>query len=215
MHRGVALAVLSVFVISNSSVAKPGKERWAVKTSVVTTGKHRSLTYDKFLKLSQPEAPAGFDKDNDRFPGTSGEPSEGDIVTVHGWLQLVAYESGKGDEDYHIQISASQADGDNCIIVEAPNPDFIDDAGLKQESSDIRLWVRTKLLHDPQKEPSSGGNKMVHPVYVTATGQLFFDASHKESGDPGGGRGKRGMNAGTVWELHPLTKLTFSKAPSS
>ncbi len=215
MRRCAALVGLAVIVVSSVLLAKPGKERWAVKTSVVTTGKHRRLSYEKFLALPQPEIPSGFDRDHERIAGTAGTPSEGDIVTIRGWLQLVAFESGAdGDEDYHIQISASQEDGSNCIIVEAPNPDYVEDAALKQESSDIRLWVRTQLLHDPQKQPSANGNKMIHPVYVVATGQLFFDATHKQSGDPGGGRGKRGMNAGTVWELHPLTKLAFAKAPS-
>ncbi|ABF43090.1 hypothetical protein Acid345_4090 [Candidatus Koribacter versatilis Ellin345] len=216
MRRGIMVAVLAVLVVSSTSLAKPGKERWAIKTSVVSTGKHHSLQYDKFLALVQPEIPAGFDRDHDRIPGKAGEPSEGDIITIHGWLQLVAFEkTASGDEDYHIQISASQSDGKNCIIVEAPNPDFIDDPTLKQQATAIRAWVREKLLHDPQREPSSKGIPMTHPPYVSATGQLFFDASHEQGSDPGGGRGKLGMNAGTVWELHPLTKLTFAKAPSA
>ena len=159
--------------------------------------------------------PDGFDVQNKRIPKSGGDKaSEGDIVTITGWLHLVAFEGGaKGDEDYHIQVSDSLTDGGDCVIVEAPNPAFITNKALAKKSSDIRLWVRTNLLHNAKKIPSSKGNPMEHPPFVKATGQLFFDSTHDEGDDPSGGRGKKGMKAGTIWELHPLTDLRFAPKP--
>jgi hypothetical protein len=125
----------------------------------------------------------------------------------------VAAEKGNGDEDYHIQISNSRTDGGRCVIIEAPNPAFIKNATLSKQSAAVRLFIRDKLLHDKTKEPSSSGNVMVGEVFVEATGQLFFDASHSSLSDPSGGRGKKGMKAGTIWELHPLTSLRFAPKP--
>jgi hypothetical protein len=48
-----------------------------------------------------------------------------------------------------------------------------------------------------------------HPVYVTVTGILFYDDSHV--GDPP--RGKMGMKAATLWELHPVTAMVFAPKP--
>jgi hypothetical protein len=50
---------------------------------------------------------------------------------------------------------------------------------------------------------------MQHPVYVTVTGILFYDDSHV--GDAP--RGKKGMKAATLWELHPVTAIAFAPAP--
>jgi hypothetical protein len=73
--------------------------------------------------------------------------------------------------------------------------------------------VRDRLLHNKDQEPTQGGNVMQGEAYVQATGQLFFDSSHASPGDPGGGRGKKKMKAGTTWELHPLTDLRFAVKP--
>jgi hypothetical protein len=46
--------------------------------------------------------------------------AEGTAITTAGWVHLVA---GETDGDYHIQIGASATSGDQCLIVEVPNPD--------------------------------------------------------------------------------------------
>lgn len=48
---------------------------------------------------------------------------------------------------------------------------------------------------------------------MQARGQLFFDATHESPGDPSGGRGKKQMKAGTIWDLHPLVELKFVPKP--
>jgi hypothetical protein len=59
------------------------------------------------------------------------------------------------------------------------------------------------------KDPSVSGSVMQHPVYVTVTGILFFDDAHV--GDQP--RGKKGMKAATLWELHPVTAIAFAPQP--
>jgi hypothetical protein len=220
MQRVLALFVAALLAPAWPAIGKPGVERWAIKTSIRPAAKHHVATkLADFLKVRQPHVPkksATFDPNTELIPhdpATKGF-NEGDIVTIRGWLHLVAAESGaKGDEDYHIQISNSRTDGDNCVVVESPNPDFITDPDLKRKTETIRLWVRERLLHNKDKEPSQGGNVMKGEVYVQATGQLFFDSNHASPADPSGGRGKRGMKAGTIWELHPLTDLRFAPKP--
>ena len=46
--------------------------------------------------------------------------TEGDILTITGWLHRVV---GESDGDYHIQISDSHDSQASFLIVEVPNPD--------------------------------------------------------------------------------------------
>jgi hypothetical protein len=53
------------------------------------------------------------------------------------------------------------------------------------------------------------GNVMKHEVYVFVTGQLFYDDAHV--GDRP--RGKKGMKAATLWEIHPIEAMSFAPPP--
>jgi hypothetical protein len=132
--------------------------------------------------------------------------SEGDIITTFGWLHLVA---GESDGDYHIQISESSSDGNNCIVVEVPkdDPNYVESADLRQQASAVRSWIRDRLFDG--REPSTGGSVLTRPVYVGVVGQLFYDDAHV--GDQP--RGKKGMKAATLWEIHPVTHMGFAKPP--
>ena len=50
---------------------------------------------------------------------------------------------------------------------------------------------------------------MNHPPYVTVTGQLFYD-DYSVGLPP---RGKRNMQAATLWEIHPVTDIVFAPLP--
>jgi hypothetical protein len=93
--------------------------------------------------------------------------------------------------------------------VEVPNPDpkFTASADLQPKFAAVRDLIKTKMLAG--RDPSVGGSVMQHPVYVTVSGILFYDDSHV--GDPP--RGKKGMHAATLWELHPVTAITFAPKP--
>ena len=189
----------------------PGVERWSIKTSTVVNIK--TVPISDLLKLANPIEEYHEAEYGDKRIHVIVQPDslkEGDIVTTTGWLHLVAVEKASGthrDGDYHIQITNSPEWGDSCFIIEVPYPEFVNDPDLKRKCSEVRKFIRNRLLNG--HEPGTTGNKMVHEVYVTVTGQLFFDATHLH-GNP---RGKRGMKSYTPWELHPLFSISFAPKP--
>ena len=189
-----------------------GVERWPVKTSApdgTDFAKSTKVALTDLLAL--PDAPGVTHNDkryqSARIPAQAGDKfPEGKLITTTGWLHLVA---GEGDGDYHIQISDSATTGDHCLIVEVPNPDpkFTASADLQPKASAVRGLIKTRMLAG--KDPSVSGSVMQHPVYVTVSGILFYDDSHV--GDQP--RGKKGMKAATLWELHPVTAIAFAPKP--
>ena len=205
---------LLVVVLTTTTCAawSQGVERWAVKVSVP-----EGTDFSKAAKvpladlLALPDAPGVTHNDKRydaaRIPAKAGDAfPEGKLITTTGWLFLVG---GESDGDYHIQISASATTGDHCLIVEVPNPDpkFKASADLQPKFAAVRDLIKTKMLAG--KNPSVSGSVMQHPVFVTVTGILFFDDSHV--GDQP--RGKKGMKAATLWELHPVTEIAFAPKP--
>lgn len=191
---------------------KPGVERWPVKTSVpANAGPAQTVALADLLGLPNAAGVLKNDKryQSDRIPAQPGQNlPEGTVVTTAGWLHLVALET---DGDYHIQVSGSATSGDQCLIVEVPDPDsaYTASAALQPVFAALRSTIKTKMLAG--KDPSGTGSVMQHPVYVTVTGILFYDDAHV--GDPP--RGKKGMHASTLWELHPVTSLVFTPKPQS
>lgn len=190
----------------------PGKERWPIKSSVTDlSAQPLEVPLADLLAL----ADATGVKHNDprfqsaRIPDAADGKAlkEGQIVSTTGFLHLVATEGN--DCEYHIQISESPTDGNHCLIVEIGRDDStsIADPALRAKATAVREFVRTKLLNG--KEPVGSGNVMQHQVFVRVTGQLFFDDAHV--GDQP--RGKRGMKAATLWEIHPITSLEFAATP--
>lgn len=197
----------------------PGKARWPIKTSLPeganASASGKTIALAKLLAL--PAAPDVTDNDkrfqDARIPVFDNDLhlKEGDLVTTTGWLYLVATE--KDDCDYHIQISPAPRtttdppqETDDCLIVEAPRPDFLSGDDLSAGVSKERDFIKSKLLLG--KEPSNSGSVMQHAVCVKVTGQLFYDDAH----ETGQLRGKKHMSSQTLWELHPITALTFAPA---
>ncbi len=142
---------------------------------------------------------------------------EDTLTSISGWLYLVAFESD--DCDFHIQISprpltSSQkpTKDDNSMIVEVPSGQYATTIAGQVET--LRQWVIDKLLaKTPPKMDSV--HVMQHPVYVTVTGALFYDDAHVYMADGGTGRGKKGLQSKTLWELHPVTAIAFAPPPKS
>lgn len=190
--------------------AASGEGRWAVKTSIVETAPARHEALTALLAL---RGVPGVAKDDPRYRSSRianfdnpAHLQEGDIITTTGWLHVVASET---DGDYSLQISASPTDGNDCIILAIPkdDPEFVASDTLRAQAAASRAWIRDKLLHG--NEPSPRGSVMTHPVYVSVTGQLFYDDAH--IGDAP--RGKKNMTAATPWELHPVTAIAFAPVP--
>lgn len=206
--RRVSVALMLVAAAAAQHATKPGTERWPVKTSVPAgkPGKAQVVPIGDLLALGDVPGVTKNDKvyQSKRIPPQAGTKyPEGALITTTGWLHLVA---GETDGDYHIQISGSATTGDQCLIVEVPNPDpaYTASAELQPIFEALRTFIKTKMLAN--KDPSVTGSVMQHPVYVTVTGILFYDDSHV--GDPP--RGKKGMKAATLWELHPVTAMVFA-----
>ncbi len=191
---------------------QPGVDRWTIKTSVLKHPGKLTLSIDELLSLPNPIDNETAAYDTTRIPKTVGQHAvkEGELVTTTAWLHLVALENDPKthrDGDYHIQIRNSSEWADSCLVIEVPLPQFIPDPTLSAECAKVREFIKSKLLAG--KEPGTLGNKLVHPVYVTVTGQLFFDATHLK-GNP---RGKRNMKSYTPWELHPIISMKFASKP--
>ena len=212
MRKSVILTLFLGFLAAAAEPTHPGTERWVIKISV-PDGTNFSKPGTILLAdlLAMPDAPGV--KHNDpryeaaRIPADSGDKyKEGELLTTTGWLWLVAAET---DGDYHIQISGSAQSGDHCVVVEVPNPDpeYTKSADLRPMFEAVRTFIKTKLLAG--KDPAQGGSVMQHPTYVTVTGALFYDDAHV--GDQP--RGKKGMKAATLWELHPVTAIAFAPTP--
>ena len=209
----MALLLLTCSVCTAQNNIEPGVDRWSIKTSLAANPRTKSSTLEDLLSLPNPITQLKDTPAVGRIQKTVNGLKEGDIITIQGWLMLVALEDNSNDHnrdgDYHIQIRLTGDWADSCFIVEIPDPDFIEDADLKAKCAAAREFVKTKLLKG--NEPGTSGNKMTHPVYVNITGQLFFDAIHLTTGP----RGKKGMHSYTCWELHPVTAIAFAPAPQS
>lgn len=212
--RIAAIGVLALAVSLSARTIKPGVERWAVKTSWKsgTTVAAKAIPFATFVALPNVDGVKHNDKRYNAatIPSsmTGTGPAEGSIVSVTGYLKLVALED---DGDYHIQLTATPDAGDtDCIIVEVPNPDptFVADTAFHPTFAAVREFVKTKLLRG--NEPSGTGNVLAHPTLVRVTGQLFYDDAHV--GTPP--RGKKGMHSKTLWEVHPITRMEFVAKPA-
>jgi hypothetical protein len=212
MRKITICTLLGALLLAAQEQDKPGTERWSIKTSIPDAAKlDRSTAVDLSELLVLPDA-HGVTKNEQQYQSAripavkNARFSEGDVIRTTGWLHLVA---GETDGDYHIQISNSPESGSPCLIVEVPNPNapFTSSAELRPLFTSVRDFIKTRLLAG--KDPAPGGSIMKHQVYVTVTGILFYDDSHV--GDPP--RGKRGMKAGTLWELHPVTAIVFAPKP--
>jgi hypothetical protein len=185
---------------------KPGKDRWKIKTSLMHAPKKRAITIADVIDLDDPIS--NYHKsevDTRRIPTVVGdEYQEGNLVTLTGWIHLVALErdgTEHKDGDYHIQILDGPKWKSGCLIVEVPYPDFVNDPVLKEQCRKIRESIRVNMLDN--KNPPVKGKRLRKAVHVRITGQLFFDASHL--GDKP--RGKMKMLSHTCWEIHPITSL--------
>jgi hypothetical protein len=193
-----------------------GTERWPIKVSVADGANLQTPKTVGFKALFTLEDPTGVTHNDPRyqearipaFPN-SLSVKEGDILATTGWLFLVATET---DCDYHIQISnqpRTTADKptpeDNCVIVEAPKPDFVDNGDLKKSLTTLRDYIKTTIMHG--NDPSTTASVMNHAVCVRVAGQLFYDDAHLGANGKKELRGKKGMHSQTLWEFHPITSF--------
>jgi hypothetical protein len=179
--------------------------RWSIKCKPhKTTGAH-SYKLGDIIKMPNPAElrmnDARYEKELIPAFSNALHLKEGDLIKVTGYMHLVALEAN--DDEYHVQLSTSETSGDNCFIVEVPDPKNVDDAGLKAQYTKVRSFIRNKILSG--REPGHGGNVIGGRAYVTVTGQLFYDDAHNLKQV----RGKKGMRSHCLWEIHPVIDMGF------
>jgi hypothetical protein len=195
---------------------EPGTSRWPIKTTVpagANLERPRDVPLVTLLALGTVPGVKGNDPryQAQRIPAEAFDNflglKEGDIVRTTGWLHVVAR---KPDGDYHIQIAVSQEDQVRCLIVEAPNPD--PRFGVPADLQPIVAAVRDEIDRHLEGASVTGWRrvyKLKTPVYVTVTGQLFYDAAHVKADGSIESRGDEGCHSPTLWELHPVTEISF------
>jgi len=190
--------------VANSCPFQSGVSRWSIKTSMPNPASAATDVDLASLMLSSNNPPLSKqDKsaiEHQRYGGdlrvaaTNGNGvtiHEGDKIRVLGYLQNIGCDP---DGDYHIDIATSESSA-QCMIVEVSDPSQIQDPGLLnlvQPARDIAEGYR------------STGELPRTPMAIE--GQLFLDAFHYSTKQPGGGRGK-GYCATNVWEIHPITLI--------
>lgn len=196
--RSILIAIVSLLAFVTAAVAKPGVDRWPVKTSPPIAGRTATIPIEALIAMRDL---SGIGHNDARFQAVRIPGAEGQVVQTTGWLMLVAAE---GDGDFHMQMSASPTAPSPCLIIELPSAAYVKDPALKAQVTAVRLWLIAQMFRG--KTPSAAGSVIAHPVKVTVTGALFYDDSHV--GDAP--RGKRGMHAGTLFEIHPVTAISFA-----
>jgi len=214
----VLAAVASLAPGAVARTLKPGtlRARWPIKTSEPANGPShpKDVKLADLLALGDIPGVAAQDPNfqSKRIPTPVNGLHEGDIIRTKGWVHVIAMDD---DGDYHLQVSDSPTSGNHCFIVELPmdKAAFEKDASLRALSAKLRPFLRDTLLHDVNRQPSAGGNWMKGQAYMSITGQLFFDDWHVGGAargvSPNGHVGK----AATLWEIHPVTDIRFTKKP--
>ncbi|MDE3196790.1 MAG: hypothetical protein KGN84_10630 [Acidobacteriota bacterium] len=223
MNKITWLCVLSAVlpaVVPAAQLAceQPGKERWPVKTSLPAHPKNQKMSLADALDDANLPPLTDVKTNDARFDKTriTGEKvNEDRVVTLAGWVYLVAFEAD--DCDFHIQISPDPytsanlpTKDSNSMIVEVPSGQYATEISDQVEA--VRSWVVKNLLAGA--DPRIGSvHVMKRPAYISVTGALFYDDDHSYRSDHTTGRGKKGLQSKTLWEVHPIVSIAFAPAP--
>jgi hypothetical protein len=136
---------------------------------------------------------------------------EGDLVTTHGYISLIAIEdSGTKNETYYIQLVVNPYRKDSCLNVRITANQFAGD-DRKRLTEGARQFVRQQLLNG--NAPSRSGNVMQSPVYVCITGHLVYNSAL--AGAMRGPHplyiGKKGVRSYTPWEISNVNRIQFTR----
>jgi hypothetical protein len=200
------------------------KERWAIKSTIPAGADIAQTRTVKITDVAALGNPPGVRNKDSRFEAKTipsfANPlrlKEGDLVTFTGFLFLIAEEDN--DCEYHIQIASQfpdmskPKDLDDCVIVEVAIPEDFENKALSGAAADVRKWVHDslKLKTRNNNNPTAAGIPMGHPVHVKVSGQLFFDDAHLKKDGTSQPRGKLGFHTNTLWELHPVYHIEFTR----
>jgi hypothetical protein len=196
----VLIALCLVAVSTGFSGRPRSHERWAIKTTYDEAPGHaHTIELAALMKLPSPRNVTVTRYNRRLIGGSFGGFREGEFVGTTGWLHLAAFSSD--DSDYHLQVTSTKQSGNNCVIVEIPDPRNAASPAIRAQWSAERKSIDYLC---GGKRPPEAGKILSPPVQVRITGQLFYDISHKNPKS----RGKRMMKAATSWEIHPVWTIS-------
>jgi hypothetical protein len=206
MSRYISKSIVLFIVIAASLGASSGPvkhERWSIKTSLENYGGNPTeIGIAVLAGLPAPKDAKLHEYNNKKLSGVFDGFKEGEFVETVAWLHLAAF--SKDDSDYHLQITGDRISGNNCVIVEIPDPRNARSEIVRNRWKADRAFIDS-LCHS--RRPSEAGTIFKKAVRVRVTGQLFYDLSH---GNPAS-RGKKKMKAVTSWEIHPVLTIGLAK----
>ncbi|MGE5108997.1 MAG: hypothetical protein ACM3H8_15770 [Sphingobacteriales bacterium] len=129
---------------------------------------------------------------------TRVKPEEKNITLKKVYIYLIIRED---DNDYHMII------GDKPNYQDATVRFNAEISGLPKKFPDIKITlknIRQKIAENIGFVPKKAANNNGTSIPVKISGSLFYDAHHKGKF---GGQGK--IKSTTIWEIHPVTSITF------
>lgn len=116
-------------------------------------------------------------------------------ITGYAWIIKLSEE----DCDIHIELSENNSVSEKRIIAEIPNT--ADYCKLHERVlHDLISKFHLNKKNDYRFDKTDNGGKAIK---LTVTGFLFWDSGHPTNKNHGS------KQVGTVWEIHPLTKLEW------
>ena len=212
LTTSVATLLLAIPAPALADCTEPGKALWSIKSNVprgASITRAPMVPLAGLMNLPDPEpVPSPGKLLRPRIPHFDNALGiqEGELVRTRGWLRLIATEDN--DCEYHLQLTLS-ATSTRSFIIEVAKDDAtsIRSAWVRSKAGKVRAFVRDEV--NGGKEPPEGGKTLADPLYVEVVGQLFYDSAHGKNDK----RGKAGMPAATLWELHPVVEIKASRAP--
>ncbi len=146
-------------------------------------------------------APDGITDPKTRRRDEPISPHESEVFAVTGDLWRVIVEDN--DCDFHLELAApGQPKTASRIIVEIPQGDAFLPAREK---------VIEELTANGYSLSVAKSIPLDEPLRVTVTGYAFYDSAHYSKNNPQKGHSHGTQYVGTLWELHPVWKITFAE----
>lgn len=116
--------------------------------------------------------------------------------------------SREDDNDFHVIIGDDSGTRPLFMNVEVSGlPPAANKHRTRLES--VRNRYKRFFTDHPAGLPGTGYDFYDPPIEVTIAGSLFFDITHAKGGKPGPKDLRK--NIPTIWEIHPVTELTFRR----
>jgi hypothetical protein len=128
-------------------------------------------------------------------------PEEEHNVTLKAFV--VAVKPCEGDHDYHVILKDLTHNQFVNAEVSGLPPDAPSDTNFKTPREEIE----TVLANGGASNTCGRYNKPPHPIPVTVTGSVYFDADHR-AGCANGCPGPAYAKPSTVWEIHPILHIS-------